>query len=208
MASSPHAVSRHARSLTSLAVAGVLALAGLAAAVPAQATPTVSTRVASMTGGPSTVVKYGQITVAGSVQKYTAGAWRASASAPVAVYFDPAGTAPDALVRTVRSATNGSFSTRFTATRSGVWTVRSAATTTLKASAVSVRRTVTVVTSRAGTARPSSPWTCPSWAPIKGNASSGIFHRPGQRYYAVTKPEVCFTSSAAAVANGYRASKV
>ncbi|OMH31340.1 hypothetical protein [Tersicoccus sp. Bi-70] len=199
---------RRARTLTSLAVAGALTLAGAAAAAPAQAAPTDSTRVSSITAGPSTVVKYGQITVAGGVQKYTSGAWRASAGAPVAVYFDPAGTAPNALVRTVKSATNGTYSTRFTATRSGVWTVRSAATTTLKASAVSARRTVTVVTSRAGTARPASPWTCPSWAPIKGNASSGIFHRPGQRYYAVTKPEVCFVSSAAAVANGYRAAKV
>lgn len=200
--------SRRARSLTSLALAGAVAAGGLAAAAPAQAAPTVGTRVSSVTAGPATVVKYGQITVAGGVQKYTAGAWRASAAAPVAVYFDPAGAAPNALVRTVKSATNGSFSTRFTARVSGVWTVRSAATTTLKASAVSARRTVTVVTSRAGTGRPASSWTCPSWAPVKGNASSGIFHRPGQRYYTATKPEVCFTSSAAAVANGYRAAKV
>ncbi|MGC5167042.1 hypothetical protein [Luteimicrobium sp. DT211] len=54
---------------------------------------------------------------------------------------------------------------------------------------------------------PISAWDCPSWAPIKGNADSGIYHLPGGRYYNATKPEICFTTTAAARAAGYRASR-
>lgn len=53
-----------------------------------------------------------------------------------------------------------------------------------------------------------SDYNCPSWAPIKGNADSMIYHVPGGRYYKATKPEDCFTTSTAAKAAGYRASKV
>lgn len=53
---------------------------------------------------------------------------------------------------------------------------------------------------------PDSAWNCPSWAPIKGN-QSGIFHVPGGRYYDKTSPEECFSTSAAAIAAGYRAPK-
>ncbi|WP_460796706.1 sunset domain-containing protein [Microbacterium sp. GXF0217] len=55
---------------------------------------------------------------------------------------------------------------------------------------------------------PASEWNCPSWAPIKGNANSGIYHVPGGRYYEKTKPEECFRTEAAAVAAGYRKSKL
>ena len=55
---------------------------------------------------------------------------------------------------------------------------------------------------------PISEYDCPSWAPIKGNADSMIYHLPGQRYYAVTKPEDCFRTEAAAQAAGYRKAKV
>ncbi|QUC00041.1 hypothetical protein [Cellulosimicrobium cellulans] len=54
---------------------------------------------------------------------------------------------------------------------------------------------------------PVSTWNCPSWAPVKGNRNSMIYHVPGGRYYAKTKPEECFTTAAAARAAGYRASK-
>lgn len=50
--------------------------------------------------------------------------------------------------------------------------------------------------------------SCPSWAPIKGNADSMIYHLPGQRYYNVTNPEECFRTEAAAVDAGYRRAKV
>jgi len=56
-------------------------------------------------------------------------------------------------------------------------------------------------------AAPISAYDCPSWAPIKGNASSHIYHLPTGAYYDVTKPEACFATEAAAQADGYRASK-
>ena len=49
---------------------------------------------------------------------------------------------------------------------------------------------------------------CPSYAPIKGNRDSMIYHRPGQRYYAITRAEECFRNAASAEAAGYRASRV
>lgn len=55
--------------------------------------------------------------------------------------------------------------------------------------------------------KPVSAWNCPSWAPIKGNASSRIYHVPGGAYYSRTKPEECFSNAAAARSAGYRASK-
>jgi micrococcal nuclease len=50
--------------------------------------------------------------------------------------------------------------------------------------------------------------SCPSYAPIKGNASSMIYHRPGQQYYSVTVPEACFRTAASAEAAGYRPAKI
>lgn len=48
---------------------------------------------------------------------------------------------------------------------------------------------------------------CPDGFPIKGNASSNIYHMPGGRSYDQTIPEVCFASEDDAAAAGYRASK-
>ena len=50
-------------------------------------------------------------------------------------------------------------------------------------------------------------WKCPSGYPIKGNASSMIYHVPGGAFYGRTNPEECFASASAARAKGYRASK-
>lgn len=55
---------------------------------------------------------------------------------------------------------------------------------------------------------PKSDGSCPSWAPIKGNADSMIYHMPGQRHYDITKAEECFRTEDAAVKAGYRKSKV
>jgi len=55
---------------------------------------------------------------------------------------------------------------------------------------------------------PISDYDCPSWAPIKGNADSMIYHLPGQRFYDVTKPEDCFSSESAARSAGFRKAKV
>ncbi|MGQ2910336.1 sunset domain-containing protein [Aeromicrobium sp.] len=59
-----------------------------------------------------------------------------------------------------------------------------------------------------GRTDPVSSWNCPSWAPIKGNESSMIYHMPHQRYYKATKPEDCFSTQAAARRAGYRKAKV
>lgn len=50
-------------------------------------------------------------------------------------------------------------------------------------------------------------YDCPAGYPIKGNASSMIYHVPGGAYYGRTNPEECFASTSAARAKGYRASK-
>lgn len=65
----------------------------------------------------------------------------------------------------------------------------------------------TGVVSYPAQAKPVSTWNCPAWAPIKGNASSMIYHVKSGAYYAKTKPEACFSSEAAAVKAGYRKSK-
>ena len=61
---------------------------------------------------------------------------------------------------------------------------------------------------RPGRTDPISAWKCPKWAPIKGNASSMIYHLPGQAFYTRTKPEDCFSTQHAAKKAGYRKSKV
>jgi hypothetical protein len=50
-------------------------------------------------------------------------------------------------------------------------------------------------------------WDCPSWAPIKGNESSHIYHMPSGAFYDRTNPEICFSSQGAARHAGYRKSK-
>lgn len=55
---------------------------------------------------------------------------------------------------------------------------------------------------------PASRWDCPSYAPIKGNASSMIYHRPGQAYYDATTPEECFETGRGAERHGYRAAMI
>jgi hypothetical protein len=46
---------------------------------------------------------------------------------------------------------------------------------------------------------------CPEGFPIKGNASSGIFHAPTDHAYQRTIPQICFASEDIAIANGFRA---
>ncbi|GAA3910075.1 cell wall-binding repeat-containing protein [Microbacterium invictum] len=86
-----------------------------------------------------------------------------------------------------------------TGSKSGYTTVtrRSKATAAVAAPAVAPKPDRTT---------PISKNTCPSWAPIKGNESSMIYHVKGGQYYDRTNPEECFTTQAAARAAGYRAS--
>jgi hypothetical protein len=48
---------------------------------------------------------------------------------------------------------------------------------------------------------------CPDEFPIKGNASSRIYHKPGESSYDATNPEICFASDQAAAAQGFRPRK-
>lgn len=54
---------------------------------------------------------------------------------------------------------------------------------------------------------PDGQHDCPPEFPIKGNASSHIYHKPGESSYEATIPEICFASDEAAVAHGYRPRK-
>ncbi|MTB88440.1 hypothetical protein H9L21_01045 [Aeromicrobium senzhongii] len=58
-----------------------------------------------------------------------------------------------------------------------------------------------------GAVPPVSGYDCPSSHPIKGNASSMIYHVPSGAYYSRTKPEECFASESAARSAGYRKSQ-
>jgi hypothetical protein len=49
--------------------------------------------------------------------------------------------------------------------------------------------------------------SCPIDHPIKANNNSGIFHVPGGRFYNRTKPERCYSTPDAAIADGYRQAK-
>lgn len=50
--------------------------------------------------------------------------------------------------------------------------------------------------------------SCPKSAPIKGNEPSHIYHMPGQRFYKITGPEICFSTEGAAQRAGYRKAKI
>ncbi|HET7056013.1 MAG TPA: hypothetical protein VFI12_06095, partial [Thermomicrobiales bacterium] len=58
-----------------------------------------------------------------------------------------------------------------------------------------------------GSVEGSGESACPEGYPIKGNASSMIYHLPGQSSYENTIPEICFATEEDAEAAGYRASK-
>ncbi len=176
-------------------------------AAPAQAAPTVTTRIASFSAGPATVVRGNTIMVQGQAQGYNGRTWAKTGTVTAVVYFDPDGAKPNAAVRTLKTNTTGYFRTTFPASVTGKWSVRMPSAGALKGSATS-QVTVRVVAPAPTSARPASKWTCPSWAPIKGNAPSRIYHLRGQRYYNATTPEICFATERAAQQAGYRKSKV
>jgi hypothetical protein len=59
----------------------------------------------------------------------------------------------------------------------------------------------------AGAVRGDRSGVCPADYPIKGNASSHIYHRPTDSSYASTVPEFCFATEEDAKAAGFRARK-
>jgi large subunit ribosomal protein L17 len=58
-----------------------------------------------------------------------------------------------------------------------------------------------------GSVRGDGSGTCPDGFPIKGNASSKIYHRPTDSSYQSTIPEFCFATEEDAKAAGFRARK-
>jgi len=55
---------------------------------------------------------------------------------------------------------------------------------------------------------PNGDGTCPLTHPVKGKASSGIYHVPEGLSYERTKADRCYSSPEAAETDGYRASKM
>ena len=56
-----------------------------------------------------------------------------------------------------------------------------------------------------GAVRGDGSTACPEAFPIKGNATSRIYHQPGTASYERTVPELCFASEEAAETAGFRA---
>ncbi|WP_205571846.1 hypothetical protein [Arthrobacter celericrescens] len=203
------AVSWRRKALGTLLALAAFAAPAVVVATSAQAAPTVTTRVASFSAGPATVVRGKAITVQGQMQGFNGRTWVKTGTVTAVVYFDPDGAKPNAAVRTLKTNTTGYFRTAFAASVTGKWSVRMTPGGALKGSA-SGQATVRVAAPAPAptSARPVSTWNCPAWAPIKGNAPSKIYHLPGQRYYTRTTPEVCFATERAAQQAGYRKAKV
>lgn len=178
----------------------------LMAPPPAQAAATVGTRISSFAVGPATVVKGRNITYSGQVQKASGKSWAKTGAVTVKVYFDPDGTAPKKLVRTLKAGPTGSFKASTVATVAGKWSVQVPTQGAYKGSSTAAKA-VKVTAPKSTVAKPVDKHNCPSWAPIKGNASSKIYHMPHQAYYGRTNPEQCFATESAAVKAGYRKSK-
>lgn len=185
------------------AVALVVPLVSIPA--PAQAAMSAG-RVTNFSAGPATVAKGKNITVAAQAQKYSGKAWGKTGVLTGTVYFDPDGAAANKAIRTVKSNSTGYFKTSFVAATSGKWSIRWARQGSVVAT--SSAQKYVKVTSALTSAKPASKWDCPSWAPIKGNAPSKIYHMKGQRFYLKTTPEICFSTEAAAKKAGYRKSKL
>lgn len=192
--------------LVALFAAAAVILPLLVAPSPAQAATKVSTRIASFAAGPATVVKGKSITYSGQAQRASGKSWIKTGTVTVKVYFDPDGSAPKKLLRTLKTNSTGAFKASAISTVTGKWSVQLAAQGAYKGS-VTAAKTVKVTAPKPSVTKPADKWNCPAWAPIKGNAPSKIYHMPRQSYYSRTTPEQCFATESAAVKAGYRKSK-
>lgn len=188
-----------------------VAIPMLVAPAPAQAAATVTTRVSAFSAGPATVTKGKTITVAAQFVRLNGKSWAKTGAVTATFSFDPDGSAPNKVYKAVKSNSSGYAKITLPANVSGKWTVRMNTQGAYKATASSARYVKVVAAPKPApkptSSKPVSAWNCPSWAPIKGNASSGIYHMSYQAYYSRTKPEICFATEAAAVKAGYRKSK-
>lgn len=193
--------------LIAMFIAAVVLLPMLLAPASAQAAVAVSTRITSFVVAPASVVKGKSITYSGQVQKASGKTWVKTGAVTVKVYFDPTGAAPKKLVRTLKTNSTGAFKASTVSTVTGTWSVQLSAQGNYKASSTAAKTVKVTAAPKPTVAKPISKNTCPSWAPIKGNASSMIYHMPHQSYYGRTNPEACFATESAAVKAGYRKAK-
>ncbi|WP_454858647.1 hypothetical protein [Promicromonospora soli] len=115
---------------TIVTMVSALALA-LTASAPAQAAPTpepapqarYDTKVTA-DAKPEPVAKTKTITVKGTLKHKRGGQWRLMPRKIVTIHFDPAGQDQARKVATVRTTSTGSYTRKFTATRSGTWIVK------------------------------------------------------------------------------------
>ena len=168
----------------------------------------VATRVGSFAAGPATVTKGKAITYSGQVQRASGSVWVKTGAVTVNVYFDPDGTAPKKLVRSFKTGSTGYFKASATSSVSGKWSAHVPAQGNYNGSYSATKYVKVAAAPKPTVTTPINKTTCPSWAPIKGNRSSMIYHMPGQRYYNITNPEACFATETAAVKAGYRKAKV
>ncbi|WP_423463541.1 hypothetical protein ACO229_01865 [Promicromonospora sp. MS192] len=113
------------RSILALGSALALALTASAPAYAGSAQPTAAydTNVTA-DAKPEPVAKNRTLTVTGSLKYKRSGTWRPMSARAVTIHFDPSGTAGSRKVATVRTNSNGVYTYRTTATRSGKWIVR------------------------------------------------------------------------------------
>ncbi|WP_218221153.1 hypothetical protein [Nesterenkonia sp. Act20] len=161
------------------------------------------TSAATLKVARSSTPKVSGSAITGKTVSATVGTWTPSTS--FAYQWRANGTAiKGATKKTYKISTSHAgkkLSVRVTGTKSGHTTLvrTSASTSTVKKAAPAKRATSVKHTS--------SSWNCPKGYPIKGNASSRIYHVPSGSFYKRTNPEYCFATESAAKAAGYRKSK-
>ncbi len=168
----------------------------------------IATRVSSFAAGPATVTKGKAVTYSGQAQRASGATWAKTGAVTVNVYFDPDGAAPKKLVRSLKTGSTGYFKASTTSSVSGKWSAHMPAQGNYLGSYSATKYVKVVAAPKPTVTKPINLNTCPSWAPIKGNASSMIYHMPGQSFYTRTNPEACFATESAAVKAGYRKAKV
>lgn len=160
---------------------------------PSSVSETVVANIGCLTAGKPYIA--GWVAVDQSLIAYPGAGWTPGTAFSYAWYANGAYVGSGQTLKLTTAHYNKTISVAVTGTLSGYTTVK--VTTAPTPRVVYPNRTTPIDT-----------WTCPSWAPIKGNARSGIYHMPNQRFYNATNPEECFRTEAAAQAAGYRKSKV
>jgi hypothetical protein len=117
----------------------------------------------------------------------------------------------------VRYAMSRRPKTQRSETRPAEWAPLRTAPTTPSSSAASTSGSAALKSSAASTSStatsPLPAWVepvdgaCPATHPVKGKTKSGIYHVAGGRFYDSTVPERCYRDTAAAEADGMRASQ-